>query len=369
MAGVPDPFGQFRRFVAELKAAAPLPVVLLKGNEPFLKERAVEELCRVYGIAPSSITRFGGDEARWPAVVGELGAGLLLGAGRRLVRVDRARAFASQNADAVLEYLKAPAPGVTLALSFDPAAAAAGGAAAAEGDDPEEAGEEAGGKGSPRKGLAALEKRVAEVGAVLTSERPREWLVPRWVGERAGERGKRMGPDAAQTLVNRVGCSLGLLDRYLETLELYVGDRPTIEPQDVQALIGQDRGYDAFQLVQEVAAGRAPEALARMRGRLREARNPQELNSILGLLAWHYRRLYRARVLIDAGRGSEVASVLGIRVPKFADEVIQQARAAPLGAQRRRLEVLWEIDALEKSSAQPEALLADLTVLRLIQAC
>ncbi|MBI3269764.1 MAG: DNA polymerase III subunit delta [Planctomycetes bacterium] len=361
MAGAPDPLVQFRNFVQELAPSAPEPVVLLKGEETFLKERAVEELLRAYRVPPACVRRLSGDEVDFQAVLAELSAGSLLAPGHRLVRLDRARNWASKNAGPLLDYLKAPARGVTFVLVFDPGGAAAAAASAADDDADGEEKEKA-----SRKGLPAIEKLVGELGAVLACDRPREYQVPAWIQEQVAARGKRIGPDAVQMLVNRVGPNLALLDRQLEVLTTYVGERKTVETRDVQTLVGQDRGYDAFRLVQEVSAGRAAQALERLRSHLRDARDRGEFASLVGLLAWHYRRIYRARALLDAGRGPEIPGLLGIRIPKFVDEVVREAKQAPLTTWRRKLEILHEVDALEKTSAHPEDLLADLLVLRMV---
>ncbi|MBI5367949.1 MAG: hypothetical protein HZA54_12990 [Planctomycetes bacterium] len=369
MAYGPDPLVAFRTFVGGLDPAQPLPAVLLKGEELLLKEQACAEMARAWRVAPASFLRRKSDETGIDALLGELCAGSLLDPGHRLIRFDAARLFLATHAERLRAYLEAPAPRVTLVLVIEAGGAAAPAAASSSADAGEGDGESEGGESAVKRGgTAALEKRIAEIGAVLACDRPRDFAVPPWVRERAQKTyGKSLTQDAAQALVNRVGPNLALLDRALETLALYVGAAPAVEARDVAALVGQDRGYDTFQLVGEVAARRAPQALERVRSRLRDARDEGEFAGIVGLLAWHFRRLYRARALIDAGRARDVADALKIKIPRFAEEVVREARSAPLAAWRGKLDVLRDIDVMEKTSSQPRELLADLLVLRLIQ--
>ena len=109
--------------------------------------------------------------------------------------------------------------------------------------------------------------------------------------------GKSLSADAAEVLVERVGATLGLLDKELDKLSSSV-TTPDIGPADVDRLVARSRVGDVFRILDAAADGRAPEAFRLLGERLRDG--DDEL-AILGALGYQLRKLAATARLVHLG--------------------------------------------------------------------
>jgi DNA polymerase III delta subunit len=84
------------------------------------------------------------------------------------------------------------------------------------------------------------------------------------------------------------GDSLGVLDQELEKLATYVGARPEITVNDLEALVGNNRERNVFELTDALARGDAPTAL-RLWERVLSTDRAAPFRAIGGL-AWGIRK-------------------------------------------------------------------------------
>lgn len=107
-----------------------------------------------------------------------------------------------------------------------------------------------------------LYKRVAALGGCIPCEAPKPWKLPEWLQERCrNEYGKQLALDAARSILDHVGESLGVLDGELAKLAVYVGSRATITTADVERLVGHDREQKVFGVLNAMADGDRKAAL------------------------------------------------------------------------------------------------------------
>lgn len=81
------------------------------------------------------------------------------------------------------------------------------------------------------------------------------------VGDVLGPLKKRLARDAELELKNRLGDDLRLIASELEKLALYVGDRPQITREDVEAIVAPVREEEFFALAEAVGEGDTAKAL------------------------------------------------------------------------------------------------------------
>lgn len=102
-----------------------------------------------------------------------------------------------------------------------------------------------------------------------------------WLARRAARHGKRLVPDAAELIADRVeGNMLGAAQE-IEKLCLLV-DEPAIDTAAVLASVVDNTRYDVFQFVDAVVAGDSARALRIARGLREEGSEPLLLNWALG---------------------------------------------------------------------------------------
>jgi DNA polymerase-3 subunit delta len=310
-----------RRETREPKAKADVPaVVLLLGTEATLREDARSELrARALAGRPGDF-----DEERFDLAAGATGAAILASARtlpvlapRRLVIV---RGLADRRATAFLDglllvYLEAPVETTCLVLEAEKA----------------------------DRRLKWV-KDVARHGEVRECAPPANARDARpWVVARASQRGKQIAPAAAGELFEAVGVALDSLATEIDKLCLYVGERPTIESEDVAALTGRLRPAIIFELTDAVGERRPGQALRILADLLSHGQAPL---LILASLAGHFRRLLRASECTPAS-AQVIAQELRVH-PFAARKLSEQVRRFGGGRLRAALATLRAADDVLK---------------------
>ena len=187
-------------------------IAVLFGEEQFLKRAAFERLCLlVLGDDEEhlGLTRFAGDQVDLKTVCDELRTISMWGSSR-LVAVDDADRFVSQNREGLEKFLQKPPKNSLLVLDV---------------------------KTWPQ--TTRLAKAVPKIGLELECSPLSGNDLVRWLAETAKTaHGKSLNREAAALIRELAGDDLGLLEQELAKLSAYVGDRTTIEIADVQTLVG-----------------------------------------------------------------------------------------------------------------------------------
>ncbi|MDP6633825.1 MAG: DNA polymerase III subunit delta [Phycisphaerae bacterium] len=147
-------------------------------------------------------------------------------------------------------------------------------------------------------GNTRLAKAVAKIGDILSCKLPDGSSLQQWLTKASGKRGKKIDPQSAALLEQWIGRDLAAQNAEIEKLCLYIGQRETITPQDVAAVVTATAGPAAFELTNAITAGDAPGALRALDGALRI--RGAEFQA-LGSIAWHLRRALQAQQEIGAG--------------------------------------------------------------------
>jgi DNA polymerase-3 subunit delta len=149
-----------------------------------------------------------------------------------------------------------------------------------------------------------LYKRFEEIGAVLNVglERDRSGKISReslleFVNQRLRQSGKSVEPQAREMIVARAGDELRGLQQELEKLVLFVGERPAIRAQDIEAIFADHGEGWIFDLTRALGDRDAAGALSQLARLLAQGEHPLRL---LGTVASEVRRLFSARQLLDS---------------------------------------------------------------------
>jgi DNA polymerase-3 subunit delta len=208
------------------------------------------------------------------------------------------------------------------------------------------------------KAFQAAKKR----GFVFEFPSLRDREVSGWLVSEAKRRGVAFSANAADLLSELAGPDLGRLSQALEQLTLYVGERKTIGPDDVEELVSETRQRSVFELSRAIGEGNTERA-TRMLHRMLANREPAL--RIQFMLIRQLRQMWKAKELLaqQVGRG-EIASAIG--VPPFAlDEILAPARQLSVRALARAFERFYRNDRAMKSSRVDADLLLSRAVERL----
>ncbi len=248
------------------------PVAILSGTQRSLKQAAFEAICRILlgdQQDHAGPRRIAGKEIELRTVCDELRTVSMWGE-QRVVFVDDADDFVSQNRASLEKYLNNPAKKSVLVLSV---------------------------KSWPKS--TRLAKLVAKIGLDLEcAELSGRGLISWLIDECQERHGKRLSRDAALLTVELAGSDLGLLDQELAKLAAYVGERKRIDPKDISTLVGGWKTETTWAMTGALRDGDLGTALTCLDKLLVAGEAPLK---ILGGINFVFRKVARAAALARQG--------------------------------------------------------------------
>lgn len=187
-----------------------------------------------------------------------------------------------------------------------------------------------------------LAKKLTLVGRLIVAEQPKSWQLPDRLVKYAKEaHNKTLNKSTAELLIELVGDEQVRLYSEVDKLALFVGDAKNIGESDIEQLVGHNRIFGAFAVIDAIVAGDIERALVRMRKMFAEDRAAEY--TIVGAFAYHLRRVFEAKVLL--GRGMQSTDVARrLRIFGSRDKFFAQLRKMTLGQISATLQRLGQID-------------------------
>jgi DNA polymerase-3 subunit delta len=258
-------------FINRANSAKPQPIYVLTGDENFLRRRALAAIQRiVIGDADPdlAVSSYPGDAAVFSTIRNELDTLPFL-CDARLVIIDQADKFVTEYRAQLEKYVTQPASRGVLVLDV-----------------------------KTWTSTTRLAKAIPEA-ATISCKGPGPAYLPAWCQRWAeAEYEKKITLPVARLLVELVGDEMGLLDSELNKLAIYVGDNPSIASQDVDQLVGQNRGANVFKILDAIGDRKPAEAIRIVEELLEEGESPL---AILGALGSQLRKLGMAARLHKQG--------------------------------------------------------------------
>ena len=136
------------------------------------------------------------------------------------------------------------------------------------------------------------------------------------------EQGITFEPGAAEDLAESVAADLQRLKTEIEKLATYAGDRKTILRHDVALMVISEKAATVWEFADLLATRRSKTALEFLERLLRDGEEPL---SMVGALAWMYRKLIEASELKGMVQGWQAARSLQMP-PDKAEAAVRNAR-------------------------------------------
>lgn len=214
-------------------------------------------------------------------------------ASKRIVLIKDAEPFVRANADALMSYLGDMSPSGVLILTV-----------------------------SSWDKRTRLHKKFQKTGGLIEVGKLYSNQLPGYITSYAQQtHAIGLEGQTSRFLVELVGDDPGRLCREMDKLAVYVAPRKTISPQDIESLIGHNRMFDAFGVIDSVSSGQMGPAISRIRNMF--AMDKSAEYSVVGAFAYHFRRLFRAKALILKGVSpQQAAAKTGVRYKQ--NEFLQQ---------------------------------------------
>jgi DNA polymerase III subunit delta len=196
-------------------------------------------------------------------------------------------------------------------------------------------------------GSTKLAKKLKKVGELISVAPPKPWQIPAHLSTYVKNTfNKTLAPPAAQLLVDLTGDDLARLYSEIEKLVIYVDTKVSITVTDVEGLVGHNRVFGAFEVIDSMVSGQRGQALERLRNMFAEDKNAQY--TVVGAFAFHFRKMFNAKALL--GKGRSVPDVTKeLRIWGKKDQFFAQVHKMPLEQIGRQLQKLAEIDFAVKT--------------------
>ena len=210
-------------------------------------------------------------------------------------------------------------------------------------------------------------RAIAEHGVVGQFKRLYDREIPRWLEHDVTERGLAIRPEAVRMLAEYVGTNLQQAVTEIDKLAAFVGERTTIEADDVVQASGQTREYNVFELQKSVSERRYPDAMRIAERLLQQASNGRgEALMIVAVLTSFFTKLW----VLTACQGrqlseKEMTSKIGVP-PYFLKEYLNSLRRFDQSAITSAFAALVAADyELKGGSSRDERLILGLLLRRL----
>ncbi|UCC99572.1 MAG: DNA polymerase III subunit delta [Phycisphaerales bacterium] len=157
-----------------------------------------------------------------------------------------------------------------------------------------------------------LAKALPKVGRLISVLPPSRRELPHRLADYAAEaHDKKLSMSAAALLIELAGDDLMRLYSEIDKLVLFADAEKLITPKHIEALTGHNRLFNAFAVIDAMIAGKPGQAVERLRGMFAQDRSAEY--TAVGAFAFHLRRMFNAKVLLEKGIGPrEVTSRLRI---------------------------------------------------------
>ena len=208
-----------------------------------------------------------------------------------------------------------------------------------------------------------LAKKLPSVGRLLSAAPPTQGQLPRRLIQYAREaHEKNLNWAAAELLIELAGDELVRLYGEIDKLALFAHGEKSITEKHIESLTGYDRIFSAFAVIDAITAGNTAEAINRLRAMFAADKTAEY--TVVGAFAYHFRRLFGAKVLLGKGVGAaEIAKRLRIWGNK--ESFFAQLRKMSLKQIGNVLQQLAAIDYAVKTGREKVEAATEQLVLRL----
>ncbi len=198
-----------------------------------------------------------------------------------------------------------------------------------------------------------LAKKAEKIGETIVTADIKPWnLADYAIGYAQSEHKKKLNKTAAQLIVDRAGDDVAMVCGEVDKLATYVGEASQITADDTSQLCGNNREFDLFAVIDEMSAGKTAVAIGKLRNMFTADKDAEY--TVVGGLAFHFRRMFKARALLEKGVSTyEIGKQLRIFGNKdafFAQ--LQKWNLATIGA---IIEALARIDYESKTGQSQTA--------------
>ena len=187
-----------------------------------------------------------------------------------------------------------------------------------------------------------LARKLTVAGKLINAIQPKgRELSQRLIKYASEAHDKRLAQDESRLLIELAGDELPRLYSEIDKLALFADTEKVITTKHIESLIGHNRLFNAFAVIDAVIAGNIGIAVERLRGMFAQDKSAEF--SVVGAFAYHFRRMFNAKVMLDKGvRQKEITDKF--RLWSYKDNFFEQLRKKSLKQIGQYLQQLAQTD-------------------------
>lgn len=210
-----------------------------------------------------------------------------------------------------------------------------------------------------RKKVVKVLKKQATLKKV---EQLSEQEMKQWIHAYLNDNYKDIKQDALDQFLTLTGIHYQIIMQELNKLLLYIGDRPTINLEDVKAIVNRSLEQNVFLLTEYIQKSQKAQAIVLMKDLIQLKEEPIKL---LALITSHYRLFYQSLILSQKGYSEQqISKTVGVH-PYRVKLALRQARKYSLETLLDKINACAEADYQLKSSYMDKVLILELFILKL----
>ncbi|MEJ7454951.1 DNA polymerase III subunit delta [Staphylococcus warneri] len=207
-----------------------------------------------------------------------------------------------------------------------------------------------------------LTKALKKNGQLKKVEQMSEEEIKKWIQSKLNENYKDIKQDALNLFIELTGVNFNIVSQELDKLMLFLGDRPTINKDDVHQIINRSLEQNVFLLTEYIQKRQKNKAIQLVKDLINMKEEPIKL---LALITSNYRLYYQCKILNQKGySGQQIAKTVNVH-PYRVKLALGQVRHYELEDLLNIINSCAETDYKLKSSYMDKHLILELFILSL----
>ncbi|MFA4909958.1 MAG: DNA polymerase III subunit delta [Desulfobacteria bacterium] len=312
-----------------------LPVYYLYGDETYLIEETIRNIEE--RVIPSSFKDFNyeifyGSENGAPEIINAAQT-IPVVSQKRLIVVKDANQLSAKDLEQLTSYISDPSPFACLVFIGE--------------------------KVNPR---AKFFINLSKFGAIAQLNHPKDRELPYWIQRLANRFSKKISKDAVAFLMELVGNNLQQIYNETEKVSIFIGEKQTIEIEDLEAVVTDIKVESIFTLIDSVGNKNREKALNLL---MKILASGEDHLKILGMIIRQFRLILRAKEMLQKGLTPfEVGDRLGIR-KFFLKGFLKQVDQFSFDELKKAFDQFLSTDLALKSSRVAKRLILERLILDL----
>lgn len=183
-----------------------------------------------------------------------------------------------------------------------------------------------------------------------------------WIKRYLSVQGKTIEDEALDILKEYKGAEILSLSGELDKLMTFIDKRKSVTVDDVENLVGKSAISSAFGIASAIGDKNASKAISIVRELTSSGKRPYE---IIGILSWFFKRILKAKLLLDAG-DTEPLVCQKLRVNRrSAEEFFTHVHSFSAQDLESKMKVLLDADLSIKRPRYNPSLIMEFAIIRL----